>query len=157
QRIPIEYFARAIDSLRRLSGKPGGRVAVFGASRGAEAALMIGSECPEVNGVIAGSGSHVRWEGATARLLPGGPAWTRQGQAMPYVPFHISPGLALKYVWASLTRSSVSLQPMFLESLRRGATEQAEIAVERIRGPVLLGSGADDRKWPSATMSALAI
>ena len=43
--------------------------------------------------------------------------------------------------------------PACLEALRDpGAVARAAIAVEKIRGPVLLISGADDQMWPSAAM-----
>lgn len=153
QRIPIEYFGNAIHAVQRLPEVDGARVALFGASRGAEAALIVGSIYQEVNGVIAVSGSNVRWEGATARLLPGGPAWTHEGKPLPFVPFHISPGFAARYAWTLLSRGALSLEPMFTDSLRSGASVDAAIPVERIHGPVLLASGARDRKWPSDLMS----
>lgn len=150
QNIPIEYFGGAIRFLRDA------KATVIGGSRGAEAALLIGATYPEVNGVVASSPSHVRWEGATRKLLPGGPAWTLGGQALPYVPFHIGLGFAARYAWAAITGGGVSLAPMFVDSLAR-ATPEAEIPVERIRGPVLLGSGGADRKWPSAAMAQRAV
>src|SRR5574340_1222632 len=153
QKIPVEYFGKVIHCVL----KPGGTVTLFGASRGAEAALIAGSMYPEVDGVIGVSPSHVRWEGATARMLPGGPAWTWEGKPLPYVPFHIGPGFALRYAWNAVTRGATPLNPMFVDSLRRDENEAARIPVERIRGPVLLASGSDDRKWPSSLMSARAI
>ncbi len=132
-------------------------VTVFGASRGAEAALIAGSVYPEINGVIGVSSSHVRWEGATAKALPGGPAWTFEGKPLPYVAFHISPAFAVRFLWNTVTRRAIPLNSMFVESLRWGESDAVQIAVERIRGPILLASGADDRMWPSALMSARAI
>ncbi len=153
QKIPVEYFGRAISEMRALPGNEGTAIFVVGGSRGGEAALIIGSTYPEVDGVVAISGSHVRWEGATAKLFPGGPAWTYQGKPLPYVPFHIGPTFAIRYLWAGATGGPISLRPMFTDSLRRAVKDDVEIPVERIRGPVLLGSGGDDRKWPSAVMS----
>jgi pimeloyl-ACP methyl ester carboxylesterase len=153
QRIPVEYFGTAIRSMQSLPDVQGPAVTMIGASRGAEAALMVGSTYPEVNGVIAVSASNVRWEGATAKELPGGPAWTYQGKPLAYVPFHIGPAFAVHYLWATVTRSPLSLKSMFLDSLARVASDDVQIAVERIRGPVLIGCGGDDRKWPSDLMS----
>jgi acetyl esterase/lipase len=46
---------------------------------------------------------------------------------------------------------------MFLKSLEdRAAVEAAAIFVERIRGPVLLISGEDDRLWPSPVLAEIA-
>lgn len=157
QRIPVEYFARAIHGMQSLPSVEGAAVTIIGDSRGAEAALLAGSMYPEINGVVGVSSSHVLWEGATAKMLPGGPAWTYGDKLLPYVPFHIGAGFAGRYLWSSVSGSPLSLKPMFLDSLSRVATDDVQIAVERIRGPVLLASGGDDRRWPSALMSARAM
>jgi pimeloyl-ACP methyl ester carboxylesterase len=157
QRIPVEYFGRAIHAMQSLPEIGGGAVTMIGASRGAEGALLVGSTYPEINGVVGVSSSHVLWEGATARMLPGGPAWTNGDRPLPYVPLHIGPVFAARYVWSTVSGSSISLKPMFLDSLSRVATDDVHIPVERIQGPVLLVSGSDDKKWPSALMSARAI
>jgi dienelactone hydrolase len=79
--IPLEYFAKA---LRWLAAQPGvdpNRVLVYGASRGGEAALLIGATYPDlVHGVIACTPS-ADVNGA----YPGpGYAWTFGGQPIPY-------------------------------------------------------------------------
>jgi dienelactone hydrolase len=157
QRIPIEYFGRAIDGLQALPGVERGGITLVGTSRGSEAALMAGAAYSGVNGVAAISPSNVRWEGTTARKLPGGPAWTFRGQALPYVPFHFDAGFAGRYLWGGVTGHPLPLRAMFVESLGRAGTEGAQIAVEEIHGPVLLASGGDDRTWPSGWMSDQAI
>jgi dienelactone hydrolase len=157
QRIPIEYFGKAIHLMQLLPDVQGATISIIGSSRGAEAALIVGSTYPEVNGVVAASASHVRWEGATAKMLPGGPAWTYEDKPLAYVPFHIGPAFAAHYLWASVTNSPLSLKSMFVDSLGRAENGDVQIPIERIRGPVLLGSGGDDRKWPSAMMSRRAM
>jgi dienelactone hydrolase len=154
QRIPIEYFGKAMQWMRSLPDVDPEEIAVLGASRGAEAALIAASTYPEFKAVVAISPTHVLWEGATARQLPGGAAWTYNGNPLPFVPFHISPAFAARYAWSELTGNSVALTPMFLESLAHSNSASAEIPVERIHGPVLLLSGNDDHKWPSSSMSS---
>ena len=47
-------------------------------------------------------------------------------------------------------------RPLFLLNLENtSAVEQATIPVERIKGPILLVSGEDDRIWPSTLMSEM--
>jgi hypothetical protein len=157
QRIPIEYFGKAIHGMQALPGVESGGVTILGSSRGAEAALLVASVYPEINGVIGVSSSHVLWEGATASQMPGGPAWTWRGTVLPYVRFHIGAGFAARYLWSSVFRRPLSLNPMFVDSLSLAHSDAVEIAVERIHGPVLLASGSDDKKWPSASMSARAM
>jgi dienelactone hydrolase len=53
-RIPLEYFARAVKWVARQPGVDPRRIAILGISRGGEAALLIGSTYPKlVHGVIA--------------------------------------------------------------------------------------------------------
>ena len=157
QRIPVEYFGKAIQAVRQLPGVQGGSISVIGSSRGAEAALIAASTYSEVNAVAATSPSYVCWEGANTKMLPGGPAWTYQGKPLTYIPFHIGPAVAARFLWAGATGSPLSLRPMFMDSLARADGDAAQIPVERIRGPVLLASGAADRKWPSPLMAQRAL
>ena len=129
-------------------------IAVYGASRGAEAALMLAATYPEVKAVVAKAPSHVRWEGVTANHLPGGPAWTFDGKPLPYVPNRIPFGFLVRYIWDTLAGILVPQTPLFLEDLADfGDTAKAEIPVEQINGPVLLLSGKDDQIWPSPVMA----
>jgi len=153
QRIPIEYFGRAIEWMRRRREVNGRFVGICGASRGAEAALITAAAYG-VGAVVARSPSHVRWEGVTARHFPGGPAWTLDGQPLSYVPNYIPFGWGVSYVWNTVTGRSVRLTPLFLADLRRYKNVAgAEIPVEGIAGPVLLSSGLDDQIWPSSMMA----
>lgn len=157
ENIPIEYFGRAVRWMRaRREVNPGG-IAVFGASRGAEAALLAAAIYPDVKAVVAVSPSHVCWEGLTARKWPGGPAWTYGGKPVPFVPNRIGIRFAGRYAWSSLARIPIPLTPLFLENLGDStAVSNAEIPVEQIQGPVLLVSGRDDQLWPSSVMASRA-
>jgi pimeloyl-ACP methyl ester carboxylesterase len=157
QNIPIEYFGKAIHALLRTPSVQGPSVTLIGGSRGAEAALIAGAMYPEVSAVVAVSPSHVRWEGATSKMLPGGAAWTWQGKPLPYVPFHIAPGFAARFAWAYVARNPISMRSMFEDSLHHATGADVQIPVERIRGPVLFGSGRADRLWPSDSMAQLAM
>jgi len=153
QRIPVEYFGRAIRWMASRSDVDRECISLLGASRGAEAALIVGSLFPEVKAVVVASGSHVLWEGATARQMPGGSAWTYKGKPLPFVPLRISAGFGFRYLWSIVTGNGLAFTPMFLDSLGRSDIGPVEIPVESIQGPVLLGSGSDDHKWPSSMMS----
>jgi dienelactone hydrolase len=75
ERIPLEYFARAIEWVARQPGVDPGKVVLLGLSRGGEGALLIGSTYPHlVHGVIAFVPSH--------EVNPG---WSYRGR--PVAPF----------------------------------------------------------------------
>jgi len=155
QNIPVEGFGKALRWMRARPETDPHFVAVFGVSRGAEAALEFAATYSDVSAVVARSPSHVRWEGATARQLPGGPIWTWQGKPLTYVPIHIPLWFAAQYVWDSTMGDPIRQTPLFLHDLEVfGDTGSAEIPVENIHGPVLLLSGKDDQIWPSSLMAA---
>lgn len=130
-RIPLEYFLRAIHWLDRRPGASPARLTVYGDSRGSEAALLLGAYFPDlVHAVIAGSPSSVT-NGAvslTHQVSGTNPAWTLNGKPLS--------------VAEPLRDPASSLAPA------------AVIPVQRIRGPVLLLVGADDALWPSPGYAA---
>lgn len=79
--IPLEYFAKAVRWLAAQPGVDPNRILVYGASRGGEAALLVGATYPGlVHGVIACTPS-----ADVYGAYPGpGYAWTFGGQPIPY-------------------------------------------------------------------------
>jgi dienelactone hydrolase len=147
QLIPLEYFDRAIEWMAHNKKIPSGRIVVIGGSRGAELALLLAATNPKIKGVIALSPSSVVWNGMPKELpmLPCS-SWTVDGKPVPYIPYdsetNAMPGDMhdiYKYFQTELTKKE--------------AVQNAAIKVERIQGPVLLASGADDALWPAADMA----
>lgn len=154
QNIPVDYLGKALEWMQARPETDSHFVAVFGVSRGAELALQFAATYSDVSAVVARSPSHVRWEGATARQLPGGPAWTWRGKSLTYVPIRIPWWFAAQYVWDSVVGDPVRQTPLFLYDLESyGDTASAEIPVENIHGRILLLSGKDDQIWPSYMMA----
>jgi dienelactone hydrolase len=78
--IPLEYFARAVGWLRARPADRGRPVVLYGASRGAEAVLLLASYLPHLaDGVVASSPTAVI-NGAVSAA--GGAAWTFGGQPL---------------------------------------------------------------------------
>jgi dienelactone hydrolase len=120
--IPLEYFARALRWMARQPQVLKGQVYVMGASRGSEAALLLGAHYPAlVHGVIANSPSDVS-HGSYPR--PGSAAWTFHGNPVPYTSAIVSPSVPAD-------------------------DPAAAIPVQDIRGPVFLDCGTDDQVWAS--------
>jgi len=154
--IPLEYFETALHWLRREPGVAAGGLGVVGRSRGGELALLLASMFSEITAVVGYVPSGIVHAGISASPVAGAAprsAWTHRGKPLPFLP----PAGDGRPLAAASPKTPLELRPMFLKSLEdRGAVEAAAIAVERIRGPVLLLSGEDDRLWPSPILAEIA-
>jgi pimeloyl-ACP methyl ester carboxylesterase len=117
--IPLEYFARAVRAFDRRPGVDGRRTVVYGHSRGSESALLVGSLWPRLVHGVIATAPANKSYGSAYHR---GPGWTLHGRNLPV-------GLA--------------------DDPLGGFDRKALIEVERIRGPVLLGSGAHDALYDS--------
>jgi dienelactone hydrolase len=145
QNIPLEYFATAVEWLRSQPSVDAKRIGVLGTSRGGELALLLGATYPEMfRVVVANVPSNVVWPGLSDDTVAA--AWTLNGKALPAVPMQITA--------AERTMSSRERFLRRLQSADAAGLARAEIAVERIGGPLLMFSGKDDQLWPSDIFSA---
>jgi len=153
--IPLEYFRDGMDWLIANAPAAGGRLAVMGASRGGELALLLGSSYPErVAAVVANVPSGVVWGGLTRDDDLDCHAWTREGR-----PIRPLTGGGIPLEALPRRDGAIALTPSFEAVLAAAAPEQltaAEIPVERCGGPVLMLSAEDDAMWPSVAMSDIA-
>jgi dienelactone hydrolase len=142
QEIPLEYFHTATDW---LAGQPlvdSKKIGIWGASKGGEAVLLIASHDPRIHAVAAIVPSSVVWQGINyANFMDNKSSFSLNGKPMDYVPYDNSAPFK-------------SVLDLYQRSLAKAAEHpDAIIPVERINGPVLLVSGADDGLWPSAMMA----
>jgi len=147
EEIPLEYFKKAIDWVRSHPAVDRKRIALAGVSKGGEAALLIAATYPEVKAVIAGVPSHVIWQSINWQSLNKleeytiKSSWTLGGKPLPFVPY-------------DTTQKITSLLDFYVGNLQnKTAVEASVIRVERIKGPILLVSGKDDKLWPSSLMA----
>lgn len=138
--VPIELFTDQLDLLRHDAD----RIAIFGTSFGAEAALVTASLHP-VDVTVAVAPSSVVWAGFADGDWSS--HWTWQGARLPAVPFDSS--------WSPSTEPP-EYRSLYQSSLDRApdATAAATILSESIRGVVVLIAGGDDRVWPSDRFAA---
>lgn len=157
---PLEYLETGLHWAHRELAPKDGFVAVSGQSRGGELALLLGATYPDlVSAVIAyvpGAMVHgAQGAGDPARGGWKGVAWTKDG-------------VPLEHLWNN--NKAVHWHPwggdappnrhhsVFFEGLKdRELAARARIPVEKIRGPVLLISGRDDRAWPSSLYSKMVV
>ncbi|MFC3835400.1 MULTISPECIES: acyl-CoA thioesterase/bile acid-CoA:amino acid N-acyltransferase family protein [Deinococcus] len=156
--LPLEYFHRAISFLRSCPEAAGRRIGITGASKGAEAALLLGATYPdEVGAVAAFAPSGLVFEGIdrVGSHPPGQPksSWSLGGQPLPYLPYRVD--------WGAVFAGPppIRLTPAHQDALHGadpGTVAAATIPTERIRGPVLLVSGGDDQVWNAHELSMVA-
>ena len=152
--IPLERLERA---LRWLAGNPGvearGRVAVIGASRGGELALLLAATFPQLVGpVVAYTPSSVVWPGMDAGMQPAAASsWSVRGVGFPFVPY-------VDGAMPSMSERGLAVRPVFERALADpAAVREASIPVEQATGPLLLVSGGDDQVWPSERMCRMVV
>ncbi|HEY6395555.1 MAG TPA: acyl-CoA thioesterase/bile acid-CoA:amino acid N-acyltransferase family protein [Candidatus Binataceae bacterium] len=149
--IPLEYFERGIEWMRRHPGVLAEKILVIGASRGGELALLLGAMFKQISAVVAYVPSGVVWPGIGGGSENAKSAWTWRGKPIACV----EPAPPDVAAWS---RPPVALSPWFLESMKNQASaERAAIAVENINGPILMFSGTDDQMWPSLNLADVAI
>jgi dienelactone hydrolase len=162
--IPLEYFERAVAWLRSQPEVDANRIALVGNSKGGELALLLGTTYPEdVQAVIGYAPSAVVWQGITfnREAYYGGPRspWSLRGEPVPFARFAPPlPTEMVRMVGSYLGRQPIVGRVFYERALKyKTAVATAEIAVERIDGPLLLISGTDDQMWPSTRLSEIAI
>jgi uncharacterized protein len=162
--IPLEYFERAIAWLKSQPEVDANRIALVGNSKGGELALLLGATYPEdVKTIIGYAPSAVVWQGITfdREAYYGGPRspWSSRGEPVPFARFarHL-PTEMVQMVGSYLGWQPIVGRVFYERALKNEvAMAAAEIAVEKIGGPLLLISGTDDQMWPSTRLSEMAI
>ena len=142
--VPLEFLSEALDALADECD----RLVAVGLSYGAEAALLMATRDPRLDGVIALAPSDVAWEGqASNDDDPALSKWTYGGQGIPFVPI-------------DRTWQPAAGKPAFVELYEQSRlvagpaiVEAATIPVELIRGDLVLVAGGDDKVWPSFMMA----
>lgn len=137
--IPIEPVARAQAWLRSRPEVGDAPIALLGVSKGAELALLVASSNRDIRAVVVGAPTSVVWQGIDQTGASTGSSWTADGAPIPYVPYDMSQGFNGVY-------------RLYADSLE-GALPETQIPVERIAGPILMISGAEDGLWPAADMA----
>lgn len=145
KQLPLEDFEPAIEFLKKRPGAQG-RVALLGYSKGAEAALLLGTFRDDVGAIVAGAPTNVSWQSMDllGMLFGASSTFSSRGDSLPFLPY---------------SNVDFSAGPTVFEihnnSLRElGKHPDARIAVERIKSPVLLLCGGKDVIWPACDMAS---
>lgn len=155
--VPLSVFEGAAAALRDRPSVADDRIGVVGFSRGGEAALLVGATLDRVGAVVAYSASGYVFPAPT--WMPGvdeeGPAWTREGEPVPYVPLEPVPTDQPDGPEAMEVDDGVCVRAV--DRAPDDVLERAAIPVERVYGPVCCVSGGSDRIWDAATLADVAI
>jgi dienelactone hydrolase len=143
--IPLEYFGRALEWLRRQPEVDPDRLAIVGGSKGAEAALVVASRHDELKAVVAALPSSVVWPGIGEDGTSAGidSSWSESGKALPALPHRPHDTSTGGRMAANSAASLVS----------SAAHPEAFIPVEKISGAVFLVCAESDQIWPSCPMA----
>lgn len=145
QQIPLEYCEKAIFWAKSHPAIDSDRIALWGVSRGAELALLLGvlfsRHFRAINATLPSSVVY-------GAIQEDAPAWTYRGQAvLPSAPF---PSLAELSGLGQTRETAIALTPLFLRGMEDQVRFQAsQIPIENIECPLLIASAGDDRMWPS--------
>lgn len=141
EEIPLEYFHKAIDTLKSFKGVDPEKIIIICASKGTEAGLLVASENKSIKLVVAVSPSSVVWQNInmTDYITPRS-SWKRNNLPLPFVGYDFSNGFA-------------SIRNFYAGALEKPYDIKAEIPVENITGRVVLFSGGKDNLWPADKMS----
>lgn len=132
ERIPLEYFGRGISWLQARSEVDATRVGILGYSRGAELALILGSQYPDITSVVSCAGAGYAFGGYGQDRSAS--AWTLNGEDYPFVPWEAE-----------------------YESFGTDLYERYEIPVEKTNGPLLFICGDADALWETTMLSQVAM
>ncbi len=154
--IPLEYFEKSIHYLQSRKDIDGKRLAINGASRGGELALLLGSLCPQYKAVIAQVPSGIVWGGIGGDDSDESrPAWTYKGKPIPVMGIPYDSEIWSYQLDHEKRSEPIPLLQGFMETIRQypELVRKAEIKVENTNGAILLISGEDDQMWPSSLFS----
>lgn len=145
ERIPLERFDEGLDWLKARPDVDPARIAVMGASKGAEAALLIAARRQDLDAVVAGMPTSVAWKGIN--WASGGQSkqasWTAGGRGVPTMPFGD---------WDQAD-GIISVYRTALDPAQAAAVARAVIPIERAAAEVLLVCGEAETMWPACPMA----
>ena len=141
--VPLETMYAGLDWLRKQPEVDAERVGIVGASKGAEAALLVATRRPDIRAVAVGVPSSVVWTGI--RWSTGGAggqsSWSFEGKPLPALPYG-------PFDW------EVGVLSVYLGGLKKLAEHpETIIPVEKTDAAVLLICGERDTLWPSCPMA----
>ena len=149
QSVPIEYFSRAVDVLRRDYTGVSGDVAILAFGRATEAAAMLALQRDDIARLVLVSPSSVINAGERNGDLVEQAAWTLGGAPLAFM--HRTDG---EEDAIARQRAPYKTRPRFDWRLAALASrDPARIAYDRIKSEIVLLACGGDEVWPSDRMA----
>lgn len=147
ERIPLELFDRALEWLKVQPGVDPERLAIVGASKGAEAALLVASRRSDLSTVVAGMPTSVAWNGINWASNGQSPysSWTVSGEEVPTMPFSD---------W-NAPDGIISVYRTIQDPAQHASADRAAIPIERASAGIMLVCGEAESMWPACPMSRM--
>lgn len=141
--IPLEYFERVFAWLKTQNNVDASRIGLYGISRGAELALILGSLFPEsIQSIVAVAPSSAIYGVFGIDAVH---AWLYHGKPIAPLAMVSQPDFRT----GNSPANPMTFRQNFLDGINDTSFEQSLIATEKIQCPILLISGGDDQVWPS--------
>lgn len=153
--IPLEYFQNAMRWLKKQPEVNEKQLSLLGSSRGGELVLLLAATFPqEINAVISCVPSSLVYSGFPQVNEP---AWTYKNSPITFVPSPYFEDISNAVKEGKVASHEGTFEdpwqmtPHFLYGMNKfhHAIKAATIPVEKIRCPILIISGEDDKLWPS--------
>lgn len=141
-RIALEGVHRAIFEAQSRPEVSDQCVIVIGGSKGAELALVLAANYPDIDAVVGLAPGDTVFAAHTEAMVTS--SWAIEGKPLPFAPVPWS---------ATLDLISGNILAVIERTLADEAASAAAIPVERIAGPILLISARGDEMWPATAMS----
>lgn len=155
--IPLEYFENAMLWLKKQPQVDGGKIALMGQSRGGELALILASLFPgAMDAAIAISAPSVVYGDFSSKEKS---SWTYKHKPLPFMPLSGKEiaeiaregdiTLGQGTIEHPIQHDQIFLHQLKMKKFAKNVAE-ASIPVEKIRCPLLILAGDDDKLWPSS-------
>jgi len=150
--IRVDQLADLREALRPMSGVDVARFGLFGASKGAEFALIAASRYPWIDSVVAYAPTDVVWEGWGLEMVEAEgtrSSFSFGGEPLAFMPYR-------GFVEGLLAGPSADLRAIHANGRADHPDKEAaaRIPVESYAGPVLLIAGGQDAQWDSAAAAS---
>jgi dienelactone hydrolase len=148
--VPLEYVEDAIDRFLDREAVAGDGYGVYGASMGAQLALLLAGDDDRIDAVVSDAGAGILFSGGESA------AWSRDGDPLPCVGIREEP----PSTWQERTDSGVIGRELFVQMLEAASGEErraATIPIEDASADVLFLSGSDDHQWPVVQFATAAV